>query len=221
MRSVWLLVLSAVALAGCTAPHVGDANAPSPPLEMTGPPQPVQQAGDGTISEALYQPTLHGIIALQGGYGAEGSAGPVVTKWRRGRTGPEFTLLLKPGEVTLQPVEPGRYMLVAAEDAKGRFVGVGDASGSPREVTVSVDPGEAVYAGSFSFRTAAVTPKRAKRDATKKKKPPAPPPASEETAPEEVMLVEVRDRSGAARTALQARYPQKAAAMKKRLAAAR
>ncbi|MGE0212166.1 MAG: hypothetical protein AB7S41_10775 [Parvibaculaceae bacterium] len=221
-KSGFLIVLGVLlAVSGCAAPRVIDANAPSPPLAADQPPPPpVEQAGDGTISDAFYQPTLHGIIALQGGYGAQGQAQPLVTKWRRGRTGPEFTLRLDPNDVTVQAVEPGRYMLLAAEDGNGQFVDVGDASGAPREITVTVDPGEVVYAGSLGFRVATVKPKPAKKDA-KKKKPPAPPAPDVAAGPREVMLVQVRDQSGAARTAVQARFPQKAAAMKKRLVAAK
>ena len=202
----------ALALGGCAGPRIADPNAAPPLAADQTPVAPVEQAADGTVSEEFYQPTLHGIIAMQGGYGAQGQ--PVVTKWRRGRTGAEFTLRLDPNDVTLQPVEPGRYMLLAAEAEGGEFVDVGDASGGPREITVTVDPGEVVYAGSFSFRAAAVKPRPAKKDAKKK-------PAPDATTPQEVMLVQVRDQSGAARTALQARFPQKAASMKKRLVAAK
>lgn len=221
MRSACLTVLGmALALAGCSGPRIADSNAPSPPMAMNQTPPPaVEQTGDGTVSEEFYQPTLHGIIALQGGLGAQAQARPVVTRWRRGRTGAEFTLSLDPNDVTLQPVEPGRYTLLAAEGEGGQFVEIGDASGNPRAITVTVDPGEVVYAGSFSFRTASVKPKPAKKDL--KKKPPAPPPATEAAAPREVMLVDVRDQSGAARNALKTRFPQKAASMKKRLVAAR
>lgn len=219
MKGSCLLALGlALALGGCAGPRIADPNAAPPLAADQTPVAPVEQAADGTVSEEFYQPTLHGIIAMQGGYGAGSTAQPVATKWRRGRTGAEFTLRLDPNDVTLQPVEPGRYMLLAAETEGGEFVDVGDASGAPREITVTVDPGEVVYAGSFGFRATTIKPKPAKKD-PKKKSPTSP--APDAATSREVMLVQVRDQSEAARAAMKARFPQKAAAMKKRLVAAK
>lgn len=214
MRGILLLaqgLLVALLVTGCAAPRVGDRPAPQAEAQAEQPFEPEPE--DGTISAELYQPTLHGILAVHGGFGAPTDAAPVNTRWRRGGSGQEFTLRLDPNEVTVQPLEPGRYTIIAAEGGGRDDLEFADKSGKPRSATVVIDPGEVVYAGEIFIREATIKTKPAKKD-PKQKTPP--PPASRE-----VLVIEVKDRADLAKIALSERYPQQARAMKKRLLAAR
>ena len=176
-RLAWLVLVSALLfwLPSCQAPEVAESPA---------------EAGNLRVGAALYQPTIHAVLALDGGFGHAGAAEPLVTEWRREGSGETLRITLEPGVVAVEALAPGVYRLVGAASGGRRLLGEEEGiEPASRVSAIALDPGDVVYAGRLTVR--------------------------EEAG--KVLVVEVGGDSELARTAIQLRYPREAARMKPRL----
>lgn len=131
---VVLVGLAAWLLAACASTGVEDREPPAPP--------PVSAA-----SENFYQPGVHAILAVSGGFGSAAEGEPIDTTWRRVGSEQRLRLNLSPQKVTVQPVVAGRYVLEQIR-VDGRDILV-TSDGEKRAAVndVVLDPDEVVYVG--------------------------------------------------------------------------
>lgn len=162
-------------------------------LPSCGTPQPEEDAPEVSglrVGAALYQPTIHAVLAIDGGFGVADAVEPLVTEWQREGSGETLRITLAPKEVAVEALAPGVYRLVGAASGGRRVLGEEEGLAPASRVSVIVlDPGDVVYAGRLMVRERAG----------------------------KVLAVEVGGDPEPARTAIRLRYPREAERMKPRL----
>ncbi len=106
-----------------------------------------------SIPESIYQPTVHGILALGGGFDDGGSVQPIVTVWRRAGTEQSVRIPLSPDDINVQALHAGRYVLdsLVVDGRELLVTGDDDRKQSPVSDVV-LDPGDVVYGGDLIVR---------------------------------------------------------------------
>ncbi len=157
------------------------------------------------IPDNLYQPTVHAILALSGGYGLAGSEQGIDTVWRRAGANQTVRLRLSPETVTVQTMLAGRYVLdsVVVEGRELLIKSSADSKASPVS-DVLLDPGEVIYVGDLLFR---------ERAAKNKKK------SSKKNIRR--LVIRVRSNADKARRGIAARHGDQSSLMKIRLLSGR
>ncbi len=133
----------ALVLAACSSSPDEDTDALDEPQTPT----------SNHIPEDIYQPTVHAILALGGGYEAGDTGNAIQTIWRRAGTGQSVRLRLSPGEVTVQAMDAGRYVLdsLVVDGSELLVSGAGEQAASPVGDVV-LDPGDVIYGGDLVVR---------------------------------------------------------------------
>jgi hypothetical protein len=148
-----------------------------------------------TVSAFLYQPTIHAILVIDGGYGTRKSAEPMVTEWRREGSGETFKLTLSTDSAAVQALTPGVYDLVGASAGGKNFFGQGEGEAAPvRVLPLILEPGDVVYAGRLLLR------EEVSKDKTKTR-----------------LVIEVGSDEALARSGLQLNYPNEIGRLKVKL----
>ena len=182
MRGFALLLAAGTALLvleGCQTPAVEQTRAEPPGV---------------AISSPAYQPDIHAVLALNGGYGTIKSAGPLITQWRREGSGESFSLTLSPDVAAVQALTPGVYDLVSATSGGKDVLGEGAAGVS----AITLEPGDVVYAGRLMMRE--VTVKSKSKDKPKTR-----------------LAIEVGNTTDIGRNGIQLNYPSVVERMKVKL----
>ena len=133
MRTAWT-VAAALLLAACSSQNIE-------PDDFT-----------PAVPEIVYQPSIHAIVAMSGGFGPQGSAQPAVTFWRLEGVDQVVEVPLSPDTVTVQTIVAGRYQLERVT-VKGRELLITDSEGSEDSPlsAMALEPGEVIYAGEIFF----------------------------------------------------------------------
>ena len=106
-----------------------------------------------SIPENIYQPTVHGILALSGGFDDGDSVQPIVTVWRRAGTEQSVRIPLSPDDVNVQALHAGRYVLDSLVVDGRELVVTGDDDRKQSPVSdVVLDPGDVIYGGDLIVR---------------------------------------------------------------------
>jgi len=157
-----------------------------------------------TVTEELFQPTVHAILAMSGGFGTAKSAVVVETVWQRKGSDERFTAALMPDRVEVKTLKPGHYALVKAVAGGNDLLAVEAKDARPLAVELSLDPGDVVYIGKLLLRE-----ETRKRKVKKNGK----------TSTEEVrrIVLDVRDDMASAKAAVSESHPLQASALKRRL----
>jgi hypothetical protein len=157
-----------------------------------------------TVTEELFQPTVHAILAMSGGFGTAKSAVVVETVWQRKGSEERFTAALMPDRVEVKTLKPGHYSLVKAVAGGNDLLADQPKESRPIAVELSLDPGDVVYIGKLLLRE-----EKRKRKVKKNGK----------TATEEVrrIVLDVRDDMASAKAAVSESHPLQAPALKRRL----
>ncbi len=187
MRIVWALaIMFMVAACSSSTPEPVEAEAPD---------------AAAAIPDNLYQPTVHAILALSGGYGLAGSEQGIDTVWRRAGANQTVRLRLSPETVTVQTMLAGRYVLdsVVVEGRELLIKSSADSKASPVS-DVLLDPGEVIYVGDLLFR---------ERAAKNKKK------SSKKNVRQ--LVIRVRSNADKARRGIAAKHGDQSSLMKIRL----
>ncbi len=157
-----------------------------------------------TVTEELFQPTVHAILAMSGGFGTAKSAVVVETVWQRKGSEERFTAALMPDRVEVKTLKPGHYALVKAVAGGNDLLAEKAKDARPLAVELSLDPGDVVYIGKLLLRE-----ETRKRRVKKNGK----------TSTEEVrrIVLDVRDDMASAKAAVSESHPLQAPALKRRL----
>jgi hypothetical protein len=157
-----------------------------------------------TVTEELFQPTVHAILAMSGGFGTAKSAVVVETVWQRKGSEERFTAALMPDRVEVKTLKPGHYALVKAVAGGNDLLAEKAKDARPLAVELSLDPGDVVYVGKLLLRE-----ETRKRRVKKNGK----------TSTEEVrrIVLDVRDDMASAKAAVSESHPLQAPALKRRL----
>jgi hypothetical protein len=157
-----------------------------------------------TVTEELFQPTVHAILAMSGGFGTAKSAVVVETVWQRKGSEERFTAALMPDRVEVKTLKPGHYALVKAVAGGNDLLAEKAKDARPLAVELSLDPGDVVYIGKLLLRE-----ETRKRKVKKNGK----------TSTEEVrrIVLDVRDDMASAKAAVSESHPLQAPALKRRL----
>jgi hypothetical protein len=157
-----------------------------------------------TVTEELFQPTVHAILAMSGGFGTAKSAVVVETVWQRKGSDERFTAALMPDRVEVKTLKPGHYALVKAVAGGNDLLAVEARDARPLAVELSLDPGDVVYIGKLLLRE-----ETRKRKVRKNGK----------TSTEEVrrIVLDVRDDMASAKAAVSESHPLQAPSLKRRL----
>ncbi len=115
------------------------------------------------LPAAQYIPAKDAILVLNGGFGSTQPMDPLVTRWRRKKTGETFFLTLTPAAADVQALVPGTYELVSATGFNQEVIGAeGDREIRPAGVsTITLNAGDVVYAGRLQ-----VTPQKSAKTST-------------------------------------------------------
>ena len=150
------------------------------------------------ISKSIYQPTVHAILALSGGFDADGDAQSIETVWHRAGTQQKVRLQLSPDQVTVQALGAGRYVLDSlVVDGRQLLVATDDESRTSPVSDVVLDPGEVIYGGDLIIREREA--QRASADAPRK------------------LVLRISSSAKRARAAVAAKYSRQAGNMQTRL----
>jgi hypothetical protein len=163
-----------------------------------------QATAEPTVTEELFQPTVHAILAMSGGFGTAKSAVVVETVWQRKGSEERFTAALMPDRVEVKTLKPGHYALVKAVAGGNDLLAVEAKDARPLAVELSLDPGDVVYIGKLLLRE-----ETRKRKVRKNGK----------TSTEEVrrVVLDVKDEMASAKAAVSESHPLQAPALKRRL----
>ncbi|MGI9465238.1 MAG: hypothetical protein ACR2OM_14945 [Aestuariivirgaceae bacterium] len=111
---------------------------------------PANQAG---VPENIYQPTVHAILALSGGYSSSEQTQAIETVWRRAGADQSVRLALTPGTVTVRAMLAGRYVLDSLVVDGHELLVTGDDGRKASPVSdVVLDPGDVTYVGDMLVR---------------------------------------------------------------------
>jgi hypothetical protein len=157
-----------------------------------------------TVTEELFQPTVHAILAMSGGFGTAKSAVAVETVWQRKGSEERFSAALMPDRVEVKTLKPGHYSLVKAVAGGNDLLAERTKDARPIAVELSLDPGDVVYIGKLLLRE-----EKRKRKVRKNGK----------TSTEEVrrIVLDVKDDMASAKAAVGESHPLQAPALKRRL----
>jgi hypothetical protein len=199
----WPVLALALLLAACQTSSSGldllsrAAPVDNVPPAAPGPPQP-------TVSEELFQPTVHAILAMSGGFGTAKSATAVETVWQRKGSEERFTASLMPDRVEVKTLKPGHYALVKAVADGNDLLAEQGSDARPLAVELSLDPGDVVYIGKLLLREE-TRRRKVKKDG--------------KTATQEVkrVVLDVQDDMKSAKAAVSEVHPLQAPALKRRL----
>jgi len=161
-------------------------------------------SAEPTVTEELFQPTVHAILAMSGGFGTAKSAVVVETVWQRKGSEERFSAALMPDRVEVKTLKPGHYALVKAVAGGNDLLAAEARDAKPLAVELSLDPGDVVYIGKLLLRE-----ETRKRKVKKNGK----------TSTEEVrrIVLDVRDDMASAKAAVSESHPLQASALKRRL----
>jgi hypothetical protein len=196
----WPILALAMLLAACqtssgvdllTRPSAVDALPKSAPAEPT-------------VTEELFQPTVHAIVAMSGGFGTAKSAVVIETVWQRKGSEERFTAALMPDRVEVKTLKPGHYSLVKAVTAGNDLLADQDKDARPLAVELSLDPGDVIYIGKLLLREE-IRKRRVRKNG--------------KTSTEEVrrVVLDVKDDMASAKAAVSESHPLQAPALKRRL----
>ena len=197
----WPLLALALMLAACQTSSGGNilshVGAPVDNLPPPAPPGP-------TVTEELFQPTVHAILAMSGGFGTAKSATAVETVWQRTGTEERFTASLAPDRVEVKTLKPGHYALVKATADGNDLLADQGSNARPLAVELSLDPGDVIYIGKLLLRQE-TRKRKVKKDG--------------KTATEEVkrVVLDVEDDMKSAKAAVSEAHPLQASSLKRRL----
>jgi hypothetical protein len=174
------------------------------PSALDNRPKAATTSAEPTVTEELFQPTVHAILAMSGGFGTAKSAVAVETVWQRKGSEERFTAALMPDRVEVKTLKPGHYALVKAVAGGNDLLAVEAKDARPLAVELSLDPGDVVYIGKLLLREE--TRKRKVRKDGK-------------TSTEEVrrVVLDVKDDMASAKAAVSESHPLQAPALKRRL----
>ena len=195
----WPVLALALLLAACQTSSGLDLLSRTAPVDNVPPalPQP-------TVSEELFQPTVHAILAMSGGFGTAKSATAVETVWQRKGSQERFTASLMPDRVEVKTLKPGHYALVKAVAGGNDLLAEQGNDVRPLAVELSLDPGDVVYIGKLLLREE-TRKRKVKKDG--------------KTATQEVkrVVLDVQDDMKSAKAAVSEVHPLQAPALKRRL----
>ena len=195
----WPVLALALLLAACQTSSGLDLLSRAAPVDNvpSAPPQP-------TVSEELFQPTVHAILAMSGGFGTAKSATAVETVWQRKGSQERFTASLMPDRVEVKTLKPGHYALVKAVAGGNDLLAEQGNDVRPLAVELSLDPGDVVYIGKLLLREE-TRKRKVKKDG--------------KTATQEVkrVVLDVQDDMKSAKAAVSEVHPLQAPALKRRL----
>jgi|SRR5690349_19846326 len=196
----WPVLALALLLAACQTSSGLDLLSRAAPVDNVPPPAPPQP----TVSEELFQPTVHAILAMSGGFGTAKSATAVETVWQRKGSEERFTASLMPDRVEVQTLKPGHYALVKAVADGNDLMAEQGSDARPLAVELSLDPGDVVYIGKLLLRQE-TRRRKVKKDG--------------KTATQEVkrVVLDVQDDMKSAKAAVSEVHPLQAPALKRRL----
>lgn len=150
------------------------------------------------IPENIYQPTVHGILALSGGYDDGGTLQSIETIWQRAGTGQSVRVPLSPDAVNVQALQAGRYVLASlVVDGRELLVSGDDDSRQSPVSDVVLDPGDVIYGGDLIVRQR--SSKKNSSDKTQN------------------LILRIQSNSERARQAIAVKYSRQASEMKARL----
>jgi hypothetical protein len=196
----WPVLVIAVLLAACQTSSGFDLLTRPSAVDVT----PKAVPAEPTVTDELFQPTVHAIVAMSGGFGTAKSAVAIETVWERKGSEERFTAALMPDRVEVKTLKPGHYSLVKAVAAGNDLLAEPAKDARPVAVELSLDPGDVVYIGKLLLRE-----ETRKRRVKKNGK----------TSTEEVkrIVLDVKDDMASAKAAVSESHPMQAPALKRRL----
>jgi hypothetical protein len=197
----WLVLAAAMLLlAACQTSSGIDLLSRGAPVDNVPPPAPPGP----TVTEELFQPTVHAILAMSGGFGTAKSATAVETVWQRKGSDERFTVSLMPDRVEVKTLKPGHYALVKAVAGGNDLLAEQTKDARALAVELSLDPGDVVYVGKLLLREE-TRKRKVKKDG--------------KTATEEVrrVFLDVQDDMKSAKAAVSETHPLQAPSLKRRL----
>ncbi len=115
---------------------------------------PSEESTDrAVVTENIYQPTVHAILALSGGYRSGQETQAIETAWQRAGANETVRLSLSPETVTVRPMMAGRYVLNSLVVDGHELLVTGDNERKASPVSdVVLDPGDVIYVGDMMIR---------------------------------------------------------------------